>query len=66
MRLASTSQAAETMSRVWRRQPAASRKISGRMIHSISHGPVERSWSATPASSSDATFWRTTAALAWM
>ena len=40
--------------------PAARQKISGSTIHSISHGPVARSWSSTMASSSAATCWRTT------
>ena len=41
--------------------PEASRKISGTTIHSISHGPFERSCSDTIASSSAATCCRTTA-----
>ena len=46
--------------------PAIRQKISGSTIHSISHGPVERSWSATIASISAAACWRTTEIAAWM
>ena len=40
--------------------PAIRQNASGSTIHSISHGPVERSWSATIASISAAACWRTT------
>ena len=46
--------------------PAVRQKISGSTIHSISHGPVARSWSSTMASSRAATCWRTTAVSAVM
>ena len=39
-----------TRKRVCASAPAESMKISGNAIHSISHGPVERSWSSTIAS----------------
>ena len=44
-----------TTKRVCASAPADSMKISGSAIHSISHGPVERSWSSTIASSKAAT-----------
>ena len=65
MRSASTSRP-QTRSLVCASAPEVSRKISGSEIHSISHGPVERSWSATAASSSAATCWRTSATVEWM
>ena len=46
--------------------PAIRQNASGSTIHSISHGPVERSWSATIASISAAACWRTTEIAAWM
>jgi hypothetical protein len=46
--------------------PAIRQKASGSTIHSISHGPVLRSWSATIASISAAACWRTTLMAAWM
>ena len=46
--------------------PDIKQKISGSDTHSISHGPVERSWSATIASINAAACWRATEMLAWM
>ena len=46
--------------------PAMRQNASGSTIHSISHGPVDRSWSATMASISAAACWRTTEMAAWM
>ena len=46
--------------------PDIRQKISGKATHSISHGPVLRSWSATIASIKLAASWRTTEMLAWM
>ena len=54
------------MNRVCAKAPAARLKISGTAIHSISHGPVARSWSSTMASSRAATSWRTSEAVAVM
>ena len=59
IRSASTSRPSSTK-RVCFSAPAVRQKVSGSTIHSISHGPVERSWSATIASISAAACWRTT------
>ena len=46
------------------RAPAANVNTSGSTIHSISHGPVARSWPSVIASTRAATCWRTDAAQA--
>ena len=65
MRAASTS-SPSTTARDCFSAPAIRQKACGSTIHSISHGPVERSWSATMASISAAACWRTTEIAAWM
>ena len=65
MRVASTSRPLRT-NLVCLSAPDMRQKISGSETHSISQGPVERSWSATIASISAAACWRATEMLAWM